>query len=145
MPVHNSEIADLFEKLADLLDIEGANPFRVRAYREAARTVSGYPRSMSDLLSEGEDLTQLPGIGKDLAAKIKTIIETGELPALQKIEARTPAALSDIMHIQGLGPERVKALYRNLGIRSIDDLKRAARSGEVQKLKGMSSLRWSPG
>ena len=136
MPVHNSEIADLFEKLANLLDIEGANPFRVRAYREAARTVSGYPRSMSDLLASGEDLTRLPGIGKELAAKIKTIVETGELPALQKVESRTPAALSDIMHIQGLGPERVKALYQNLKIESIEDLKRAARSGEIQKLKG---------
>ena len=136
MPVHNSEIADLFEKLANLLDIEGANPFRVRAYREAARTVSGYPRSMSDLLASGEDLTRLPGIGKELAAKIKTIVETGELPALQKVESRTLAALSDIMHIQGLGPERVKALYQNLKIESIEDLKRAARSGEIQKLKG---------
>ena len=136
MPVHNSEIADLFEKLADLLEIEGANPFRVHAYREAARTVSSYPRSMSDLLASGEDLTQLPGIGKDLAAKIQTIVETGELPGLKQVEARTPAALSDIMHIQGLGPERVKALYRTLGIQSIDDLKRAIRRGEVQKLKG---------
>ena len=136
MPVHNSEIAALFERLADLLDIEGANPFRVRAYREAARTVSGYPRSMADLLAEGADLVELPGIGKDLAAKIKTIVDTGELPALKQAESRTPAALSDIMRIQGLGPERVKALYRNLRIESIDDLKRAASSGEIQKLKG---------
>lgn len=136
MPVHNSEIAGLFDKLADLLDIEGANPFRVRAYREAARTINGYPRSMSDMLAAGEDLTKLPGIGKDLSAKIRTIVETGELPALRKVESRTPAALSDILRIPGLGPERVKALYRNLGIESIDDLKRATRSGEIQKLKG---------
>jgi DNA polymerase (family 10) len=139
MPVHNSEIADMFEKLADLLEIEGANPFRVRAYREGARTVNAYPRSMSDLLLDEEDLTQLPGIGKDLAAKIKTIVETGELPALKKVQARTPAALSDMMHIQGLGPERVKRLYTNLGIESLDDLKRAARSGEIRKLKGFGA------
>ncbi len=136
MPVHNSEIADAFEKLADLLEIEGANPFRVRAYREGARTVRGYPRSMSDLLQHGEDLTELPGIGKDLAAKIKTLVDTGELPALEKVESRTPAALSDLMQIQGLGPERVKALYTKLKIENIDDLKRAARSGKIQKLTG---------
>jgi DNA polymerase (family 10) len=94
---------------------------------------------MSDLLLDEEDLTQLPGIGKDLAAKIKTIVETGELPALKKVQARTPAALSDMMHIQGLGPERVKRLYTNLGIESLDDLKRAARSGEIRKLKGFGA------
>ncbi|MFC6980193.1 hypothetical protein [Microbulbifer taiwanensis] len=69
MPVHNSEIADKFDRLADLLEIEDANPFRVRAYRNAARTVRGYPRSMSDLLDDGADLTELPDIGDDLAKK----------------------------------------------------------------------------
>ncbi|UCH48461.1 MAG: DNA polymerase/3'-5' exonuclease PolX [Betaproteobacteria bacterium] len=136
MPVHNSEIADAFEKLADLLEIEGANPFRVRAYREGARTVRGYPRSMADLLQGGEDLTELPAIGKDLAAKIKTLVDTGRLPALEKVESHTPAALSDLMRIQGLGPERVKALYKKLKIASIGDLNRAARSGKIQKLDG---------
>jgi DNA polymerase (family 10) len=136
MPVQNSEIADAFEKMADLLEIEGANAFRVRAYREAARTVHGYPRSMADLLQHGDALTELPGIGKDLAAKIKTLVDTGRLPALEKVESRTPAALSDLMRIPGLGPERVKALYKKLGIASADDLKRAVDSGKVRELEG---------
>lgn len=86
MPVQNSEIAATFEKLADLLEIEAANPFRVRAYRNAARTVRGYLKSMSDLLHAGEDPAKLPHIGEDLAAKIKTIVETGKLPRLEEVK-----------------------------------------------------------
>jgi len=91
---------------------------------------------MDNLIKQGEDLTELSGIGKDLAQKIKTIVETGKLPALQEVEARTPGMLSDLMKIQGLGPKRVKALYKNLGIRSVDDLRRAARSGRIRELEG---------
>lgn len=136
MPVHNREIADIFEKLADLLEIEGANPFRVRAYRNGARTVRSHARSMSDLLREGKDLSELPNIGDDLAEKIETIVATGSLPLLKEVESRTPAALSDMMKIQGIGPRRVKALYEKLQIRSLDDLKRAARSGKIRQLEG---------
>lgn len=136
MPVHNSEIADIFEKLADLLEIEDANPFRVRAYRSGARTVRSHGRSMADLLDEGENLSRLPDIGDDLAEKIRTIVETGKLPLLEEVESRTPEALSDMMKIEGLGPKRVKALYRELDIRNIDDLKRAARSGKIRDLEG---------
>jgi DNA polymerase (family 10) len=134
--VHNAEIADLFERLADLLEIDDANPFRVRAYRDAARTVRSEPQGMAEMLAQGEDLTELPGIGKDLAGKIQTIVDTGRLPALQDIEARVPAALSDMMKIQDLGPKRVKALYKQLKIRSLEDLKRAARRGRIHELEG---------
>jgi len=136
MTVHNAEIADLFERLADLLEIEDANPFRVRAYRNAALTIHGYGRSMSELLDEGADLTQLPGIGKEIAAKIQTIVNTGKLPALQEVEARTPGALADMMRIPGLGPKRVKTLYRELNIRSVDDLARALRKNRIRELPG---------
>ena len=136
MPIHNAQIADTFERLADLLEVEGANPFRVRAYRNAARTIRGYAKSMADLLDQGEDLSQLPNIGDDLADKIKTIIDTGKLPALEEVEARTPAALSELMKIEGLGPKRVKTLYDELNIESLDDLKRAARSGKIRELEG---------
>ncbi len=136
MPVHNTEIADAFERLADLLEIESANPFRVRAYRNAARTIRGHARSMAELLEQGKDLSTLPGIGEDLAGKIKTMVETGKLPLLEQVEARTPAALSELMKVQGLGPKRVKILYEKLRIRSIDDLKRAGRSGKIRELSG---------
>lgn len=136
MPIHNTEIADSFDRLADLLEVEGANPFRVRAYRNAARTVRGYGKSMAELLAQGEDLSELPDIGKDLAAKIRTFVDTGKLPLLEEVEARTPAALSTLMKVPGLGPKRVKALYEELNIRSVDDLKRAARSGKIRELAG---------
>src|SRR5579859_3474081 len=139
MPVQNVEIAELFNRYADLLDIEDANPFRVRAYRNAARVIGGDSRSMSDLLAEGRDLTELPGIGKDLAAKIATIVKTGTLPQLEEVERRTPRALSDLMQLPGLGPKRVKLLYRELKIRSHEDLLRAARSGKLSALPGFGA------
>jgi DNA polymerase (family 10) len=136
MRVSNAEIADIFEKLADLLEIEDANPFRVRAYRNAARTVRNRAKSMADLLDQGQDLSELPDIGKDIAEKIRTIVDTGKLPLLEEVEDRTPGALSDLMHIEGLGAKRVKTLYRELGIRSVGDLSEAARSGKIRRLKG---------
>lgn len=139
MTVHNAEIAELFERLADLLEIEDANPFRIRAYRNAALTVRGHGHSMAELLEQGADLSELPGIGKDIAGKIKTIVDTGKLPTLQEVEARTPGALADMMRIPGLGPKRVKTLYKELGIRSVDDLARALRKGKIHQLPGFGS------
>lgn len=139
MPVHNNDIAGILERLADLLEIEDANPFRVRAYRNAARTVRGHATSMSDLLKAGQDLAKLPGIGEDLAGKIETIVRTGRLPLLDEVASRTPLALSDLMKIEGLGPKRVKALYRKLKIQSLDDLRRAARSGRIRELPGFGN------
>lgn len=136
MPVHNREIADCFDRLADLLEIEAANPFRVRAYRNAARTVRGYPRAMADLLADGEDLSDLPDIGDDLAGKIETLVESGRLPLLEKVEKRTPKALSELMKIEGLGAKRVKALHEALDIDTIDDLKQAAERGDIRSVEG---------
>jgi len=136
MPVHNAEIADLFERLANLLELEGANPFRVRAYRAAARTVRGYPDSMADLVDAGADLDELPNIGEDLAKKIETIVRTGRLPLLKEVEGRVPGQLSDLMAIEGLGPKRVKTLYKELNIRSVEDLRRAAARGRIRTLPG---------
>lgn len=136
MPVQNAEIAALFTRYADLLEVEDANPFRVRAYRNAARVVGGDSRSMADLLSAGRDLTELPGIGKDLAAKIAVVVATGRLPQLEELQRRIPGALSDLMQLPGLGPKRVKLLYRELKIRNHEDLLRAARSGKLAELPG---------
>jgi len=136
MPVHNTEIAALFNRLADLLELEDANPFRVRAYRNGARTISSLAQNVAELVKAGKDLSELPGIGEALAKKIETIVETGKLPQLEKVGARTPPALSKLMKIEGLGPRRVKTLYKQLGIRSLEDLDRAARSGKIRKLEG---------
>ncbi len=136
MPVHNAEIAEIFETLADLLAVRGENPFRIRAYRNAARTIRGNSRSMAELLAEGRDLSELRNIGKDLAGKIATIVETGRLPLLDELSSRTPTALSELMKIEGLGPKRVKILYEKLRVRSLADLERALRRGKVRELPG---------
>ncbi len=136
MPTHNVEIADKFNRLADLLEIEDANPFRVRAYRNAARLISDMPKNMADLIAEGENPALLPGIGEDLAGKIRSIVETGSLPALEEVETRVPASLSRVMEIGGLGPKRVKALFRELGVRNPEDLQRAAERGRIRTLEG---------
>jgi len=136
MPILNTDIADIFNKIGDLLDIQGANPFRIRAYRNAARTVSSLPRNMSDMIEEGTDPTNLPGIGKDLAEKIREIVKTGSLSKLEEIEAKIPSGLNKLFKISGLGPKRVRALYRNLDVRDLKGLKKAAETGKIHELKG---------
>ena len=136
MPVHNRDIAEIFNKVADLLDISGSNPFRIRAYRSAARTVEGLGQSVSDMVKKEEDLSELPGIGKDLAGKIKQIVETGNLSQLEELESQTPGELSHLMKIEGLGPKRVAALYKELDVKSLEKLKEAAEDGKIAELEG---------
>lgn len=136
MPVHNEEIALIFDELADLLEIEEANPFRVRAYRNAARTVRSLGRELAQMVADGEELTALPGIGKDLAAKIREILATGHAAALDQLHSEVPATLEALLKIPGLGPKRVKALYHELHIESLPQLEAAARSGKLRQLEG---------
>ncbi len=136
MGIHNEDIAVIFEEIADLLEIEDANPFRVRAYRNAARTIRGLSRELGDLLAEGKDLTTLPSIGKDLAAKIKEILESGHVSALDKLHREIPASVEDILKLPGLGPKRVKQLYHEHDIKTLAQLESAARSGKLQALPG---------
>jgi DNA polymerase (family 10) len=135
-PVHNADIASLFDQIGDILEIEGANPFRIRAYRNAARMLRDLPREVATMLDEGEDLTQLPGIGKDLAAKIKEIVRTGTSALLEEQRKTLPATLTELLRIPGIGPKRAKALYRELGIRTVDQLMKAAQEGRVKSLQG---------
>ena len=136
MPVVNAEIASELDKVADLLDIEGANPFRVRAYRRAARLVGGLPRNISDMLAAGEDLDDLPGIGEDLAEKIATIAKGGRLPLLTDLERAVPAGITALLAVPGLGPRRVHLLHDALGIDTIDKLAAAVRAGKVRDVPG---------
>ncbi len=139
MTVQNAGIADRFEQLADLLELQGANPFRVRAYRNAARFIRGHPRSLAELLDEGADLAELPGIGADLAGKIAMLVRTGRLPLLEQTAKKVPAPLVAMTRIEGLGPKRAQALYKALRIRSLEDLARAARSGRIRELPGFGA------
>lgn len=136
MPVHNADIAAVFEEIADLLEIEGDNPFRIRAYRNAARTLRDLGREVSTMITNGEDLTELPGIGVDLAAKLAEIVATGTTPLLSKLRKRVPPTLTELLHIPGLGPKRVKALYHELDIHTIEQLHRAALDGRIRTLPG---------
>ncbi|UCH29299.1 MAG: DNA polymerase/3'-5' exonuclease PolX [Myxococcales bacterium] len=139
MTVHNAEIAEMFDRMAILLEIQGANPFRVRAYRNAARTLGGLPRSVSDMLCEGEDLSKLPDIGKDLAGKIADIVETGQFAALRDVEREVPAGLVELTRLPGLGATRVRVLYEELGVSDIGGLRRAAKSQRIRELRGFGA------
>jgi DNA polymerase (family 10) len=136
MPIHNADVAAIFEEIAELLEIEGANVFRVRAYRNAARTLQELGRDVRSLLNQGEDLTELPGIGDDLAGKIREIVETGRCGALDKLHQRLPPAITELLKIPGLGPKRVKALYHELDIHTVDQLRRAVRDRTIRTLPG---------
>jgi DNA polymerase (family 10) len=136
VPVQNSEIADIFYEIADLLEIEDANPFRVRAYRNAARNIEGYPRRINEMVSNDEDLEDISGVGEDLTEKIQEIVNTGELKFLHEVRSRTPQSLVKLLDISGLGPKRVQKLYQELGITSIKSLRAAINDGKVAGLEG---------
>ena len=136
MSIHNADIATMFEQIADLLEIEGANPFRIRAYRNAARTIQSMAQDIKTLIDKGEDLKKIHGIGKDLEAKIKEIIDTRECKALLDLKKRVPAALSNLLKVPGLGPKRVQTLYKELGINTPKQLQQAIHKGQVRQLPG---------
>ncbi len=136
MSVHNTEIAEMFSRLAELLEIQGANTFRIRAYRKAAQTIEGLPHSVTSMLADGADLSKLPGIGEDLAAKIQEIVETGNLSLLDQVSSQLPGQLAELAKIPMLGPKRVKMLYDTLGIQDLKGLAKAARAGKIRQLHG---------
>ena len=104
MPTHNTDIAAAFDELADLLEIKGENPFRIRAYRSAARTIGDLGEDVQAKVEKGEDLTQIAGIGKDLAAKIGQMVITGRIAYLEELRQEMPAGLMDMLRLPGLGP-----------------------------------------
>lgn len=139
MPIHNSEIAERLNELATLLEIEGANEFRVRAYRTAARNVGTMSESVASMVEEGKDLSKLPGLGKDLARKVEQIAQTGSLEQLEELKERIPTGLIELAEVEGLGPKRVGAIYQRLQIQSLDALERAAREGQIRELPGFGA------
>lgn len=126
----------MFDQTADLLEIQGENPFRVRAYRRAARTIEGLPQSVRTMLSAGGDLSELPGIGKDLAGKIADIVKSGQFALLESLKKKMPGELGDIAALPGLGPKRVKLLYEKLKVRRLEDLRRVIKAGRLREISG---------
>jgi len=139
MPIHNADIAAVFEEIADLLEIRNENPFRIRAYRNAARQVEGMGVPVADMVAKGEDLTELPGIGADLAAKIQEIVETGHCQALEKLRKQVAPSVTELLKIPGLGPKRVRMLYDQLKVKTIDQLAKLAKAGRIRELAGFGA------
>jgi DNA polymerase (family 10) len=135
--VENAEVARIFREIADLLEIQDANTFRVRAYRNAARTVEELSEPVATIVCDDpKRLTELPGIGADLAGKISEIVRTGTLGALRELEHKCPRGAVEIMRVRGLGPKRARILCDKLHVASKSDLLRAAKAGRIHDLKG---------
>jgi DNA polymerase (family 10) len=139
--MQNHEIAKVLDEIADLLEITGENFFRVRAYRNAARTVSDYPGQLSEL--DLDELQQISGIGADLAQKIQTLVATGDIPLHRELVSKVPAGLLDLTRVPGLGPKRIKALWEQGGVTNREQLKRAATSGALRTIPGFGEKRES--
>lgn len=134
--MNNADIAAVFEQVAQLLEFKGENPFRVRAYRNAARTIGDLPRSVAEMVYGAEDLTVLEGIGKDLAERLEELIRSGTISTLEELKAEIPEGVLAILRVPGLGPKRAAALYHELHVKSLDDLRRACEEQRVRKIKG---------
>jgi DNA polymerase (family 10) len=140
MPVQNAEIAAMFDQAAELLEIGGENQFRVRAYRRAAREIEDLPKAVASLLKSGRDLSELPGIGKDLAGKIADIVKTGHFSLLDTLKKKLPGELGDMAALPGLGPKRIKLLYDGLKVRTLNDLRQAIKTGRLRELRGFGPV-----
>src|SRR3989475_13053103 len=135
--MQNAEIARLLGEVADLLEISAGNPFKVRAYRNAARTVADHPDPLSELVTdEAFDLTDLPGIGGGIAKEITALLDTGTLPQRQQLVTTIPPGLLHMLRTPGLGPKRVKLFHDELKVNSVADLERALGAGKIAKLGG---------
>jgi len=133
--MHNADVAAAFEEMAELLAIRGENPFRIRAYERAAQVIRGWSQPLSALHGT-QALDDLPGIGPDLAGKISELLHTGRMRALSQLRRQVPAGLRELLRLPGLGPVRVRALHRQLGIRDLHDLRRQLRAGGVSTVRG---------
>jgi len=136
----NAEIAAVLGELADLLEFQGANPFRVRAYRQAARTVEACPDPLADRHGDpARPLTDLPGIGDDLAGKIGQLLDSGRIDLLEQLRAELPPTVLDLLRVPGLGPKRAAQLYKELGIATLDQLREACEAQRIRGLKGFGA------
>lgn len=134
----NHKIANIFQEMGDILEIQGANRFRVLAYHKAAQNVTDLPRDLKDIYQEDpKKLEQIPGIGKDLAAKIVELITTGKCKAYENLLKTFDKGLLDMLHIRGVGPKKIQLFFATLGINSVEKLREAAELGKLRDLPGM--------
>ncbi|MDK1031754.1 MAG: DNA polymerase/3'-5' exonuclease PolX [Planctomycetia bacterium] len=135
--MENAEIAAVLTDIADILEILGENPFRIRSYRQAVQTIEDLPQRCEDMAREGKKLTALAGIGKSIAQKIHELIDTGKCLAHQELLEKIPPGLTELLHLSGLGPRKVKVLSEKLQIGDINALREAAQAGKIRHLEGM--------
>jgi DNA polymerase (family 10) len=134
--VENIEIARALEEVADLLEIKGANPFRIRAYRNAAQVIEGHGTPLRKLVAEGADLTEIPSIGKDMARYVGELVTDGELSLLGELSQEIPLSLVELTRLPGLGAKRTKKLWEALDVTTLDELEAAASAGHIEGLPG---------
>src|SRR6266705_2641559 len=134
MSEQNLAAAAIFEEIADRLAIQGENAFRVRAYSNAARLLQGLGPDVKQKIERDDDLTELPGIGGDLAAKIREIVQTGTCGLLEELRQQMPAAVTELLKVPGLGPKRVALLWHDLDVQTPEQVLRAARDGRIRTL-----------
>ncbi len=137
--MENIEIAGILAELADLLEIRGSNPFRIRAYRNAVLTVRGLTRPLAAMVEDGEDLTALDAIGKDMSSHIVELIQTGELARLAEVSAEIPRSLVQLVKLDGVGPKKAKKLWESLDVTNVDELEAALKAGRVESLAGFGA------
>ena len=136
----NAKISQTITMLADLLEFQGANAFKIRAYRNGARVIKDYPDSINSIIEEDPaSLLSIDGIGKGVAEKCVVLVETGELPQINEILEEIPRSVLDLLRIPGMGPKKGAMLYRELGIANLDQLKEACKAGVVSDLKGFGA------
>jgi DNA polymerase (family 10) len=133
----NAAIAHILGEIADLLEIKGDNPFKIRAYRNVADIAGNHPHELTTL--DEPALREIPGIGKDLAARIREIATTGDAQFHRELLGEFPPSILEMMRLQGVGPKTVAMLYRELSVQTLDDLQRAALDGRVRAIKGMGA------
>ena len=137
--MNNAQIAAVFDEIADILEFQGANAFRVRAYRNASRTIVDLGEPLTKWVGEGRALTEIPGIGKDLAEKIGSLLETGDLKQWRELREKVPTGVLALLRVPGLGPKKAAALHRELGIQNLDMLRAACEQQKVRELKGFGA------
>jgi len=127
----NHDIARVFAAIADLLDVKGDSPFKIRAYRTAAETIAGYPEELSDFVLHGGNLREIPGIGEAIAKKTEELLATGRLQYFETLKAGAPPGVLDLMEIPGIGPRTAARLAVESGIASVEQLENALHGGSL--------------
>ena len=135
----NQKISDTLEQLADLLEFTGTNPFRLRAYRNASRKISGMTESIATMVKNGDDLTKIEGIGKSVAEKCKALVNDGKLKQLDDLLKQVPKSVLDLLKIPGLGPKRAAIIFNQLNIKTLEQLKKACQEGKIRELDGFGA------